>query len=155
MAHYELYPDVKTPKSSSFRETVLLSGERPGGRRDPRGGAAPPLRPRAARPPSAASLVIHRRRCAIGQRLIRPFLVVEAEVAAQPHPRLARGGVLVQVHLLIFDRPPQPFGKDVVQRPPPPIHADLHPGHRQPVRVLRTGEMTPLIAVPDLGRGHR
>lgn len=60
----------------------------------------------------------------------------------------------MQIHLLIFERPPEPLGKDVVQRPATSIHADLDASRFQPLGVLWAGEMAPLIAVPN-GRGRQ
>src|SRR3954469_15374640 len=60
----------------------------------------------------------------------------------------------MQIDLLIFERPPEPLGKDVVQRSPTAIHADLHAGRFQSLCVLRTGEVAPLIAVPNRRGRH-
>ena len=45
--------------------------------------------------------------------------------------------------------------KDVVQGAAPPIHIDLHTCAFQPVGILRTGKVTPLVAVPDPRRCHQ
>ena len=39
-------------------------------------------------------------------------------------PGVSRRGVLVQVDLLVFDRPPQPFDEDIVERATATVHAD-------------------------------
>ncbi len=64
-------------------------------------------------------------------------MVVEPNVLAQPTPCLARARILVQIHLLIFDRPPQPFREDVVQRPPLAIPTDRDPCASEQVGVAR------------------
>ena len=40
--------------------------------------------------------------------------------------RLARGMILVQVDLLVFDRAPQVLGKDIVRHAPFAIHTDAY-----------------------------
>ena len=56
--------------------------------------------------------------------------------------------------MLVFHTPPEPLNKDVVERPTFPIHTDLHAGGFQSLGILRAGEVTPLVAVPDLGGRH-
>ena len=36
------------------------------------------------------------------------------------------GGVLFEVNVFIFYRSPEPFHKNIVQSPPPSVHADTH-----------------------------
>src|SRR5215210_5053282 len=75
---------------------------------------------------AAGAPLIDRGRRPVVQRLVRPRVVVEWDIAAQPAARFARRRIVVQVHLLIFDRAPQPFGEDVVERAALAIHANLH-----------------------------
>jgi hypothetical protein len=47
---------------------------------------------------------------------MRPFLVVEDEAALEARFKRWDGRVVFQVNILILDRPPEPFDKDMVQR---------------------------------------
>lgn len=58
-----------------------------------------------------------------------------------------------QVHFLVFDAAPESLGKDVTAGAPPIIHTDPDARSHQALRVLRTGEMAALVAVPDHRRG--
>lgn len=82
---------------------------------------------------------------------MRTLVIVKPEVRRQALPRFAGTGIVVQIHFLILDRPPQAFRKDVVQRPPATIHADLYVRGLEPVNVRGTRKLTALIAVPDRG----
>ena len=59
---------------------------------------------------------------------MRSSMVVEVKVAAEAVDGIFRCNVVMQVDFLIFERPPETLGKDVVQRPPLAIHADAHLG---------------------------
>jgi hypothetical protein len=48
-------------------------------------------------------LEIYYGRCPIGQRLMRPLMIVDGQIARQSMPRLARAGVVVGIDLLKFD----------------------------------------------------
>ena len=80
---------------------------------------------------------------------MRPPVVIEIEVAAQAVPRFFWIGIIVQVNLFVFERAPEAFGADVIQRAPFAIHTEAHAGLLEPLRVLRRREMRALIAVPD------
>jgi hypothetical protein len=105
--------------------------------------------------------VIHLGRRPIVQGLMEALLIVEGEVALPAQPGLARARIVVEVHLLVFDAAPEALDEDVVMcpcpcpcpcpSPCPSIHADLQPGVHVQARVLRTGEVTALVAVPDRG----
>src|SRR5690349_7403589 len=86
---------------------------------------------------------------AIPQRLMGSPIIIIGQVTAQARSTYSRGGILVEVDLLIFDRSPETFRKDIVHRPSPTVHADGHITSQQPLYKLGTGEMTPLIAVAD------
>src|SRR6266496_2301959 len=85
----------------------------------------------------------------IGEGLMGPRMVVIPEILGQARPCFTGIGIVVQIHLLIFHTPPQPFNKDVVQRATLAVHTDLDARRQQDTGVLRTGEMAALIAVPD------
>ena len=101
------------------------------------------------------SAEVHHGRRLVTERLVRPLVVVELEVATQVVSGLAGCRIFGEVDLLVLDRAPQALGEDVVARSTAAIHADLHAGREQQVEVLRTGEVAALVAVPDLGRGLR
>src|SRR5215213_9009806 len=52
--------------------------------------------------------------------------------------------------MLVFHTAPEPLDKDVVERSTFPIHTDLHAHRRKQLGVLWAGEVTSLIAVPNL-----
>ncbi len=55
----------------------------------------------------------------------------------------------MQVNFFLFDRSPQPLRKDVIDHTSFPIHTDLHVCISKQSTVLWTGEMAPLITIPD------
>ena len=89
-------------------------------------------------------------RCPVVQRLVETFVVVEAEKLPQPRPRLLDGLDFLQVDIFILDRSPEPFHKNVVQRPPAPVHADPDPLVQQRLREARGGELRTLVHVEYL-----
>jgi hypothetical protein len=48
----------------------------------------------------------------------------QATPNAQPHKQLTHCAVAEQINVLVLHHAPQPPGKDIVKRTPPPIHAD-------------------------------
>lgn len=76
------------------------------------------------------------------------LVIVERDGVCEPEPGFPRARILVEIYLLVFDRPPESFIKHVVQCPPPPMHADAHPGRLQQRRILWTREVTALITRP-------
>lgn len=81
-----------------------------------------------------------------------PFIIVEMDVVRDPLPGFARVEIIVQVHLLVFERTPEALSKDVIQGAPAAIHTDLDLGSGEPVEILRAGEMAALAAVTNLRR---
>src|ERR1035438_2390710 len=67
---------------------------------------------------------IDRRRRLVGEALVRPFLVVESEILFDPGPCFRHRLVGFQVHLLVFERSPQPLDENVVHAASPSVHAD-------------------------------
>ena len=55
---------------------------------------------------------------------MRPLDIVETEVLAYSDPGFPSTMVRSQIHLLVFDAPPYPLDKEVVQIAPLSIHAD-------------------------------
>ncbi len=80
---------------------------------------------------------------------MRPFVVVEAEVAVETAQRVSDRLVVVEINLLPFDRAPEAFDEDVVQRPPAPIPTDLDACLLQPSGVGGAGKLDTLIGVED------
>jgi len=85
-------------------------------------------------------------------RAMRPELIIEGHGARDPLLSIVDGLVRIEMDLLIFETPPQPFDKDVVPPPPGPIHADLNPMSLQKPGEFLAGELTALIGVEDLRR---
>jgi len=77
-------------------------------------------------------------------------MIVEGEVVVQPCFQGWYGGVLFQVDVLVFDRAPQAFDKDVVQRTPPAVHAYSHAGCFQARGKGMSGELCALVGVEYL-----
>ncbi len=65
---------------------------------------------------------VDRRGRSVAQRLMRSRLIIELQIPAQLAAGLSGRLVVAKVNLLLLDRSPKAFGKEVVQRPPP-----LHP----------------------------
>ena len=78
------------------------------------------------------------------------LVVVAAEELPQPRPCFLDGLDFLQVDMFVLDRAPEPFHEDVVQRPPPPVHADPDPLVQQRLRKARGGELRTLIRVEYL-----
>ncbi len=55
--------------------------------------------------------------------MVRPFRVVKHKVFRQSQQQLRHGGVAFQIQVLMFDAAPEPFHKEIVQRPASPVHA--------------------------------
>ena len=60
----------------------------------------------------------------VPQRLVWPFVIIPLYKLANLDSRLTRAGVLFGVNLFVLDRPPEPLGENVVERPTFSIHAD-------------------------------
>src|SRR5215216_1950130 len=76
---------------------------------------------------------VHRCRCLVAECLVGTLVVVVGEVAVEPVPRLLGARIILQIHLLILDRAPEPLREHVVERSPSAVHADAHlPPARSP-----------------------
>ena len=96
------------------------------------------------------SIEVHPGGCFIAQRLVRTPLVVPAKIAGKLPLGFPHVGVILQVHFLVFHRPPKTLDEDVVQVSPPPVHADLNAAVPQGRRECFTRELSPLVAVEYL-----
>jgi hypothetical protein len=61
----------------------------------------------------------------------------------------------MQIHFFVFNGSPQPLSKNIVKCPSFPIHTDFHLCGLQELPILRTREVTPLIAITDCWDRHR
>jgi hypothetical protein len=84
-------------------------------------------------------------RCPIAQRLVRPFMVGEAEVVVQAAYRIGHRLIVLEIDLLPFDRAPQQFDEDIVQCAPAPIPTDSDARLLQAAGVGSTGELHALV----------
>ena len=90
-------------------------------------------------------------------------MVVEGEVGREPPPGVPRARIIMEIHLFIFDTPPQPLGDNVVQGPAFAVHTDADLLVQEHRRVLGARKVTPLVVVPNRGgrqgerplRGHQ
>ena len=88
-------------------------------------------------------------RGAIVKSLMDPFLIVNLEVPTQSALRNRNAVALVQEHLLVFDRAPQPLDEDVVEQPAAAIHADPNALALEPAGERFAGELRALVAIED------
>lgn len=77
-------------------------------------------------------------------------MIVERQIASQPGLSFAGRGIVVQVDLFPFDRPPQSFGENIVERTATAVHADRHRMGLEQLDVPRACELATLITVEDL-----
>ena len=68
-------------------------------------------------------------------------MVVEVDIAAQSLPRLFRIGVVVQVDLLILERPPKALGQNIVERATFAVPTDPDSGLLEAVGIERRSEV--------------
>jgi len=58
------------------------------------------------------------------------------------------------VNILLFDRPPQPLNKNIIQTATPTVHADFNISFNARCREFRTGEMAALIGIENFRDGQ-
>ena len=83
-----------------------------------------------------------------------PTLIEELKVTPQPRPHIGDGLVGAEVDLLVLDRAPEPFDKDVVAPAALAIHADPDVVRAQDIEERGARELRALIRVEDLGRAE-
>ena len=77
---------------------------------------------------------------------MRPFFAVEAQIIADTPPCFFRRRIVINIHVLVFDRAPQPFGENVINGSTAAVHAYLRalksdPSPQQRARItLSVGE---------------
>src|SRR6266436_9552607 len=65
--------------------------------------------------------------CLVCQCLMLPPRIVAHKERLSPLYRLTWRLIILHRDLLVFDRAPQPFDKDVVERPSPTVPTDVYP----------------------------
>ena len=75
---------------------------------------------------------------------MRAAPVVECHIAVQPATRLRDASVGTQVDFLVFDRPPEPFDKDIVAPRALAVHANRDLGVLQGREKGDGGELAAL-----------
>ena len=86
------------------------------------------------------------------QRRVRSSLIVERQVSFQPVLCFADAVVGMQIHLFVFDTPPEPFDEYVITPAALAIHADGDVVLRQEARELLARELAALVGVEDVRR---
>src|SRR6266849_2833468 len=101
------------------------------------------------RSPFVERALVDRHRRLVVQSLVRPTFPVIVEPAPDALLGFCPIFVRLQVHLLVFERPPKPLHEDVVHAAPLPIHADLHAVSLEHIGEVGSGELGSLVAVED------
>ena len=78
----------------------------------------------------------HRHRRLVVHRLVRASKIVESHPGTDAGPRLAAIGIGFQMHLLVFDRAPQPLDENMsMKRPRPSIEIAMPAASSLPVKA--------------------
>jgi hypothetical protein len=78
---------------------------------------------------------------------MRALAVVEVEIPPDRGARLSDAVIGAQVHLLVFDRPPEPLDEHVVAPCTSAVHADGDGVAQQQAGEVSTGELASLDAL--------
>jgi len=81
---------------------------------------------------------------------VRPLAVVKLKPAHQTAAQLASAVKHMQVKIVVFDGPPQPFDNNIVHGPTPAVHAEGDTGRFKGVGKFGAGKLGALISVKDL-----
>ena len=84
------------------------------------------------------------------QSTVWPLVVVEVKVALESGVERLPVGIVLEVHILVLHRPPQPLDEHVVERPAAAVHADAYCGLEQRTRELLARKLAALVGVEDL-----
>ena len=79
--------------------------------------------------------LVHLIRCLVVMRSMEPLPVVKAHVALDSDLQLSKRAVVVEINVLVLQRPPEALDEDVVQGPIHAIRADPYA-----IAVERSGE---------------
>jgi hypothetical protein len=82
---------------------------------------------------------------------VRPSTVVEVQIPADRCPGIGDGIVGAKIDLLILDRPPEPFDKDVVAPRSFAVHAHGDAVVEQDPGEGDAGELASMVGVEDFG----
>ena len=80
-------------------------------------------------------------------------VVIVAQIFVKAFSGVSGTVVVLQVNILVLDRPPEAFHENVVIGPTAMVHADLRSRLQKQSRVFRAGKMTALVAVHDFRDG--
>src|SRR3989344_6359683 len=73
--------------------------------------------------------------------------IIESEVVGKDEASIGKSGEFVEIHTLVFDRPPQSLGEDVVHTSAATVHRDSYVFCLEQINVLWRGEVRPLVGV--------
>jgi len=76
-------------------------------------------------------------------------MIVEVKIFFQRWEEFATAGKVAGVDQFVFERAPQPFDEDIVQRSPAAIHTDRDAALLERSQEVGRGELRTLIGVPD------
>jgi len=85
---------------------------------------------------------------------MRTLSVVELDPFAGTRLGFRPGLPGMQVDAFIFQAPPEPFDKDVIEEPALAIHRDAHTGSTRPICPSARRELAALVGVHDFGRAE-
>lgn len=80
---------------------------------------------------------------------MRALVILELEVDVQSCFQVWGVRIVREVDVLVLDRAPQPLDEDIVQSPPPDVHADLDGISFQDAGALVGCELGPLVEVEE------
>ena len=92
----------------------------------------------------------HFPRSLVIQGLVGSLRVIELEPGSDSLSGLSRTLVFIEVHLLVLNASPKPFGENVVDGASLSVHADLDVPGKKTFQITVTREMAPLVAVENV-----
>ena len=78
-----------------------------------------------------------------------PFDVVKQKIFGKPLVRFSNISVRFQIDILVFDRPPQSLGENIIHIPSPSVHADSDIAGDKNFSKIIVGKLRSLIAIED------
>ena len=84
---------------------------------------------------------------------MKPLHIVEEEIFDKATASLRYRYVLMEIDLLVLDRPPETLNKDIIVGPAATAHTNPDIPFLQPTGKLTASKLTPLIGIEDLGCG--
>ena len=89
----------------------------------------------------------------IAKALMRPFVIVQLEVAFQAGGQSRHGSVFLDVNVFVLHGAPEAFDEDVVKGATTAVHADPNVGCFQGAGKVKGRELNALVGVKDVGLG--